>query len=403
MEPMDKPADIRQKPAQIFRRFLRFGCLAWGGPVAQIAMLRQELVEEEKWVSSERFNRALAVYQVLPGPEAHELCVWFGMIAGGRTGGFLAGLGFMLPGFLLMLALTWFYLSFGIGSPVLQAVFTGFQSAVIALIFSAVHRIGKHILVKGSLITLALLSALATFCGTGFIPVLAVAGITNALWMTGRRIAGAVIAILLTAYCTWSFSPGMFSNLSPATTTLEVNLESGSSLGSVFLTGLKGGLLTFGGAYTVIPFIQQDAVICHGWMSNEQFLDGIALSGMLPAPLIIFSTFVGYFGAGWSGAFIITLAIFLPAFCFTLIGHRVIESVIENNSLHHFLDGIAAGVTGLIAVTAIQLFQPTINGWSDFIIFIAALFVVYQVKTKFTAAFVIPGAGVISLLYYLIF
>lgn len=125
---LDKPADIRQTSAQIFRRFLRFGCLAWGGPAVQIAMLRQELVEEEKWVSTERFNRALAVYQVLPGPEAHELCVWFGMIAGGKTGGFLAGLGFMLPGFLLMLALTWFYLRFGIGSPVLQAVFTGFQA-----------------------------------------------------------------------------------------------------------------------------------------------------------------------------------------------------------------------------------------------------------------------------------
>ncbi len=400
MELLNKPADIRQTPARIFRRFLRFGCLAWGGPAAQIAMLRQELVEEEKWVSTERFNRALAVYQVLPGPEAHELCVWFGMIAGGRAGGFMAGLGFMLPGFLLMLALTWFYLRFGIGSPVLQAVFTGFQAAVIALIFSAVHRIGKHVLVNGPLITLALLSALATFCGAGFIPVLAVAGIANAFWMAGRRPAAAVLAIVLAAYCTWSFSPGMLWNLSPATTTINVHLESPSSLWYVFLTGLKGGLLTFGGAYTVIPFIQQDAVINYGWMSNEQFLDGIALSGILPAPLIIFSTFVGFFGSGWPGAFIITLAIFLPAFCFTLIGHRVIESVIENKNLHHFLDGITAGVIGLIAVTAIQLFGLTIDDWSDFIIFIVALIVLFRVKTKFTAAFVIFGAGMISLIQY---
>src|SRR6185369_9909287 len=104
---------IHQSPSQIFLRFLKFGLLAWGGPVAQIAMIRQELVEEEKWVSKEKFNRALSVYQILPGPEAHELCVYFGMLSGGRWGGFLAGLGFMLPGFLLMLLLTWIYVQFG--------------------------------------------------------------------------------------------------------------------------------------------------------------------------------------------------------------------------------------------------------------------------------------------------
>src|SRR5574339_1305183 len=92
---------------QIFLRFLKFGLLSWGGPVAQIAMIRQELVEEEKWVSPERFNRVLAVYQVLPGPEAHELCVYFGMLSGGRFGAILAGFGFMLPGFVFMLALSW--------------------------------------------------------------------------------------------------------------------------------------------------------------------------------------------------------------------------------------------------------------------------------------------------------
>src|SRR5215203_5541402 len=92
---------------KLFLRFLRFGCLAWGGPVAQIAMLKQELVEQEQWASKEHFNRALGVYQVLPGPEATELCVWFGMRAGGRLGGFLAGLGFMLPGLVLMLLFTY--------------------------------------------------------------------------------------------------------------------------------------------------------------------------------------------------------------------------------------------------------------------------------------------------------
>ena len=130
---MEPAQDIEIPPQSypgIFLRFLKFGLLAWGGPFAQIAMIRQELVEEEKWISPARFNRVLSLYQALPGPEAHELCVYFGMITGGRLGALLAGLGFMLPGFILMLALSWFYVSYGINSPLFQSVFTGMQPAV---------------------------------------------------------------------------------------------------------------------------------------------------------------------------------------------------------------------------------------------------------------------------------
>lgn len=127
---------------RLFLRFLRFGLLAWGGPVAQIAMIRQELVEEERWISRESFNRVLAVYQAIPGPEGQELCVCFGMLARGRIGGFLAGFAFMLPGFVLMLALSWYYAAFGMVSPVFTAALCGCQPAVAALIVRAVHRIG---------------------------------------------------------------------------------------------------------------------------------------------------------------------------------------------------------------------------------------------------------------------
>src|SRR3712207_6630948 len=152
MEPSSPAADDDvvaippQSVGRLFLRFLRFGCLAWGGPVAQIAMIRHELVEEERWISRERFNRTLAVYQVLPGPEAHELCVYFVMLARGRLGGLLAGLAFMLPGFVLMFVLSWFYVTVGITSPLFQAVFVGFGAAVEALIIRAVHRIGGHAL-----------------------------------------------------------------------------------------------------------------------------------------------------------------------------------------------------------------------------------------------------------------
>ena len=130
----------------LFVRFLKFGFMAFGGPVAQIAMIRRELVDEDKWIGSGSFNKLLAVMQVLPGPEAHELCVHLGIRAKGRIGGLLAGLGFMLPGFILMLGLAWLYTRLRIEGTVLGALFLGVQAAVLAIILRAVHRIGEHIL-----------------------------------------------------------------------------------------------------------------------------------------------------------------------------------------------------------------------------------------------------------------
>ena len=127
---------------RLFLRFLRFGALAFGGPVAQIAMIRHELVDRERWISSDRFNRTLAVYQALPGPEAHELCVYFGHLAHGRVGGALAGLGFMLPGFVLMLALSWAYVRYG-GLPWMQAVFYGVGACVIGIIANSATKLTR--------------------------------------------------------------------------------------------------------------------------------------------------------------------------------------------------------------------------------------------------------------------
>lgn len=390
---------ITESSFKIFLRFLRFGFMAWGGPFAQIAMIRQELVDEEKWVTKEHFNKILAIYQILPGPEAHELCVHFGMLAGGRLGGFLAGLGFMLPGFVFMLLLTGLYVTFGIESPTIQAVFIGFQVAVIALIFAAVHRIGTHALPNFKLLLIAVASLIAHFFGLSFFIVLPLAGIAYVFWNQQKLLFPALIAVGVIAFCIWSFTPALFEPQTIAISS-EGNISPASpNLVTIFLTGLKAGLLTFGGAYTVIPFIQQDAV-SHGWLTNAQFLDGIALSGILPAPLIIFSTFVGYFGGGWIGAIIITIAIFLPAFSFTLIGFKFLNKVIHNSALHNFLTGVTAGVIGLIALTAIQLFRVTITDLFTLVLFALALIALYIVNSKLINVAVILGAGIISLVWF---
>jgi chromate transporter len=333
----------------IFAQFLRFGLLAWGGPVAQIAMIKRELVEEQKWLSPERFNRLLAVYQVLPGPEAHELCVHLGMMKRGRLGGILAGLGFMLPGLLLILGLAWLYQRLDLDQPLLAAIFLGVQIGVIALILRAVHRIGEHVLVDKWLWVVAGVSAIGSWFGVSFWIILPAAGLFYAAAAANRFALAGVVAALGIALALWTTGP----NAVGAPSARLVDMAS-VSIAALFLSGLKAGLLTFGGAYTAIPFVRNDAV-GRGWVSEGQFLDSLALSGIIPAPLIIFATFVGYLAGGLGGALAITAGIFLPAFSFALLLYDRLERVVEDERLHRLLEGVAAGVVGLIAVTALQL------------------------------------------------
>jgi len=371
-----EPAPPHEPLGRLFLRFLRFGALAWGGPVAQIGMLRQELVEEERWLSPERFNRVLAVYQVLPGPEAHELCVYFGSRARGRVGGLLAGLGFMLPGFVLMFALSVAYVRFDLRASALAAAFAGCQPAVVALIVRATHRIGSHALRDRWLLGIAAASALATLAGASFALVLPLAGIAYA------GIRGGAPGTAHGA----AFLPLVASAVPPASALAPGVI-------ALFVTGLRSGLLTFGGAYTVIPFLRADAVGATGWMSDAQFLDGLALSGILPAPLVIFATFVGYLGAGAAGALALTAGVFLPAFAFTLIGHQWVERLVEQRRTHALLDGVTAGVVGLIAVTALQLARDTLSSAPTIAIFAAALLGAFRWRAKAAVVWIVAGAA----------
>lgn len=378
----------------LFLRFLRFGFMAWGGPVAQIAMIRRELVDEERWISSARFNRLLAVMQALPGPEAHELCVHLGMRAKGRIGGVLAGLGFMLPGFLLMMAVSWAYFALDIDGTALGAVFLGVQAAVIALIVRAVHRIGEHVLRDRWLWAISIVCGLAAFAGTPFWITLPAAGLVYALLALGRR-ALAVSAAIVAGALAWAVtSSGLTTGFEVAST---VTGAVDASLLVLFASGLKAGLLTFGGAYTAIPFIRNDAV-GRGWMTDGQFLDGLALSGVLPAPLIIFATFVGYVAGGPIGAVVMTAGVFLPAFAFSLVLYDRLETVLEDKRLHALLEGVTAAVVGLIAATTVELALATSERISPLVIgvgiFAASLAVLYVWTNKLNVLAVIVAAGV---------
>jgi len=398
--PSESPAFAipRESYGRLFWRFLRFGLLAWGGPVAQIDMIRAELVVRDRWVSPDHFRRLLAIYQVLPGPEAHELCVHFGMLARGRWGGILAGLGFMLPGFVLIFLLSWLYVDIGTANSGFEAVFRGVQPAVIALIVRACHRIGAHSLVDLPLVLIALCSAAADMLGVTFWLTLPAAGFVYVAAQQRRWLTVTVLAV--------GFAAGgaLLSPVLAGRTTLlpppaaKVGAEALQRSDSappahLFASGLKAGLLTFGGAYTAIPFVERDAVEKGRWLSRSEFLDGVALSGILPAPLIIFSTFVGYLAGGPWGALAITLGVFLPAFSFSLLFHRRLEAFVHHAALRQFLEGVTAGVVGIIAATTVRLGFAAIGDVQAAVTALVALAILYAWKSRAAVPVVVFTAG----------
>ena len=392
-----RPRIPHQTLLQVFLRFLRFGALAWGGPVVQIAMIRHALVDEERWVDSDHFNRALAVYQVLPGPEAHELCVYFGMLARGRLGGLLAGLGFMLPGFVLMFALSWAYVSYGLGIEGLQAVFAAVQVAVAALVLRAVLRIGGHVVTDRWLWAIAIVAGFAQLAGLHFGWILAGGGVAYLAARRGLRASALGVIVLITAAAV--ASAVRYGGLA-GMDTLSLSGIAGPAVdpGTVsgwllFWAGLKAGLLTFGGAYTAIPFLQRDAVTQGAWMGNGQFLDGLALSGLLPAPLVIFATFVGYVGGGPWGAVAMTAGVFLPAFAFTLVAHEPLERLVHQPRARQFLEGVTAGVVGLIAGTTIALMRVSLTSFEAWVLFAIVLALLFASKARLLIPAVIAGAA----------
>lgn len=382
----------------LFLLFLKFGVMAFGGPVAQIAMVRRELVEQEGWISGARFNRLLAVMQVLPGPEAHELCVHLGMRAKGRLGGLLAGLGFMLPGFVLMLLAAWAWFRFDVDRGWASAALFGAQAAVVALIIRAVHRIGEHVLIDRWLWVIGGAAAVATLLSAPFWIVLPAGAAIHALARSERRgpasvllVAGAVATVF------WALAQGE-TTVRPM---LAGPVSSGEAIWPLlFLSGLKAGLLTFGGAYTAIPFVRDD-VVGRGWLADGSFLDGVAVAHVLPAPLIIFATFAGYAVGGFPGAVAITVGVFLPAFAFSMIFYDRLEAVVSEPRVRAALDGVAAAVVGVIGATvislAVGLYDPAHPTIMPFAIAGASLLALYVVKSRYAPPIVLLLAALAGL------
>ena len=363
----------RGHPAAIFLDFLRFGATAFGGPAVQIAELSSEFADRRGWLTRERFRRALAVYQLLPGPEAHEMCCYLGTVRGGRLGGIAAGLGFMLPGLVLMLAASALYGVLDLRSPPVAGAMAAMQIAACALIVRAAVRL--------------------------------VAPLWRAAPDTGKAPIAAVIAA----------SIATIALLSPGATATAEGIAAGApasehtrGAGELFGHGLVAGLVTFGGANTALPYVSSVAAGEGGWMTQQACLDGIAIASVLPAPLVIFGTFVGHQGGGVPGALAFTAGIFLPAFGFTFIGFGFFERLVSWPPARRTLNLLGAIAVGLIVGAAFGFVLETAGGWSrrpvffgdmTLVLIAAAVAAMLHTKVPYAAPVLVATAGAAGAIY----
>jgi chromate transporter len=370
---------------QAFAYWLKLGFISFGGPAGQIAIMHHDLVEQKRWISEKRFLHALNYCMVLPGPEAQQLATYIGWLMHRTWGGLIAGALFVLPSLLILIALSWIYIAFG-QLPVVAGLFYGIKPAVTAIVVQAAHRIGSRALKNGWLWAIAAASFVAIFALDMPFPAIVLAAAV--IGYAGGRIApqhfkaggghgaakksfGAALIdddtltpaharfawnrlalVLLAGAVLWLLPMGAL--------TLALGWDHTLTQMGWFFT--KAALLTFGGAYAVLPYVYQGAVGQYGWLTPTQMIDGLALGETTPGPLIMVVAFVGFVGgyvkalfgpdmlflSGAVAASLVTWFTFLPSFIFILAGGPFIESTHDDLKFTAPLTAITAAVVGVI-------------------------------------------------------
>ena len=378
---------------EIFWYFLKLGWLAFGGPVGQIGLMHLQVVERQKWMSEEEFLRALNFCHVLPGPEALQLAIYIGWKKGGYLAGALAGVLFLLPGFITLTALAWVYVTFG-KRPEVLGVLWGFRPVGLALLLAALVRISRATL-KGLLpIGLAIAAFVAFFVvQVPFIFVLLGCGAVFIAWKnlgSGNR-AATTAALLL---------------LAPASA--HAAEFAARRIFDVSWFFLKVGLFSFGGAYAVLPLIREGSVFTYGWLSDPQMIDALALGETTPGPLICIGTFVGYLAGQGSGTALLgsvaaTFWLFLPSFVFVLGAARHMDWLTSKPGVKEFLKGVTSGVVGLMFSISIPLakvaFMPAGKiDWLTVVLGLAAFAALTFWKWRLNVVAVVLAGGALGLL-----
>jgi len=368
---------------EAFLYFLTLGFINIGGPVAQITMMYNHMVERRHWLSDDRFVRIMAFCHMLPGPEALQLAIYVGYLKKRLVGGILAGLTFILPGALvMMIALSWMYVAYS-GLPQVNNVLYILKPAVVGIIAAGIFKLGRAS-IRNYFLAFLLLAAFVglRFGGINFLLLLVLAGLLNFLvaegWPKLRKARATLPAI------------GVFLSFFPVANSRWFQMS---------WLFLKTGLFSFGGAYASIAFLEHGAVEQHQWLTSSQLLDGVALSVATPGPFMLFATFVGFLAGGVTGAIIATFFVFLPSFVFVLAGARYDEKVRENRFVQAFLAGASAAVVGVIIVVSLELLPAALLDLPTIVIALIAFLVITILKVD--VAKVALGAMTGGVLYAL--
>ena len=366
---------------EVFLYFLFLGFVNIGGPVAQITMMFNHMVEKRRWLTKDRFVKIMAFCHMLPGPEALQLAIYVGYLKRKVWGGILAGLTFILPGAVVMIVLSWLYVKYGKLPQVMDALYV-LKPAVLGIIAAGIIKLGRAA-IPNFFLAVLLVGAFAgmRFAGINFLLILLIAGVLNLIvdrgWPLVKKTAPTLPVMI-----------GGIALLLPF---------ADSRLFQVTWLFLKTGLLSFGGAYASLVFVQRGAVAQYHWLSDGQLLDGVALSIATPGPFMLFTAFVGYVASGIPGAVLATFFVFLPSFIFVIAGVHYIEKVRENRAVQAFLAGVSAAVVGVIAVVSLDLIPEALVDWPTVGIAVISFLLVALLKRD--VAFVAIGAMLGGIIY----
>jgi chromate transporter len=366
---------------EVFLYFLFLGFVNIGGPVAQITMMFNHMVEKRRWLSKDRFVKIMAFCHMLPGPEALQLAIYVGYLKRKGLGGVLAGATFILPGAIAMLVLSWLYVKYGALPQVTNALYV-LKPAVLGIIAAGIIKLGRAA-IRNLFLAILLVGAFVAmrFAGINFLLILLIAGLLNLIVDRRLPLPGKTAPTL----------PVVIGALGLTLPFLD------SRAFQVAWLCLKTGLLSFGGAYASLVFVQRGAVAQYHWLSDGQLLDGVALSVATPGPFMLFTTFVGYLASGIPGAVLATVFVFLPSFIFVIAGAHYVEKLRENRPIQAFLAGVSAAVVGVIAVVSLDLLPEALIDWPA--VGIAAISFLLIAFLKRDVALVAVGAMLGGIIY----
>jgi chromate transporter len=372
---------------QMVAYMLRLGTLGFGGPVALVGYMQRDLVEERGWISAADYKEGLALAQLAPGPLAAQLGIYLGYVHYRILGATLAGLAFVLPSFLMVVALGWAYVRFG-GISWMQAVFYGVGAAVTGIIAMSAKKLTVKTLGRDKLLWAVYLVLAAVTIATE----------SEVAWLL---IAGGVLVWLLRAPPQWA-RRGTLGAVSVAELPLAAGLLGGADLSLLTQIGIffaKAGTFVFGSGLAIVPFLYGGVVTEHHWLNEKQFVDAVAVAMITPGPVVITVGFIGYLIAGFGGATVAALATFIPCYLFTILPAPYFKRYGKLPGVVAFVDGITAAAVGAITGSVVVLAKRSITDIPSVLLVAVTILLLWRYK-KLQEPVIIAAAAAAGLILY---